>query len=203
MNALPLIAVGAAAVLLSKKKKKTSREPDDAPGSGFPGEDEEDEDGPGTITGWAVTPDLHLTVAKMAYPADVDPTALGEGAIQEQEEDEKKNPPKEPKKKGCKTGTVSSNRREICWGDPSGFKGGIPSRRKMRRVPKYKTARRAAAAVALTGGFLASPLARVAHTRFLLYCWINRKRKGIYSRKCVKRFKRGRKRCRRYRWRRY
>ena len=203
-SALPIIlAAGAAAVILGKKKKKKAapeyEEPDIAPGEGY---EDVDEMVGVKITGWAVTPEAQLTVAKMAYPKNIDPKKLGDKANEDQEKDEKKNPPKKPKKRKCKTGTLSADKKWVCWGDRFGaFTASIPQRRKMRRVAKYKTARRAAAAVALTGGLVASPAMRIPKTRFLLYCWLNRKK--LYHRKCVKRFKRGKKRCRRFKTRRY
>ena len=210
MSALPIvIAAGAAVLLIGKKKKKKAvdtegEEPDIAPGEGY----EEEDVGRVTIRqARVITPEQHLAVARMAYPADIDPDALGKKALDDQAQDEVEEEARKKarekikkKKKGerkCEFGTVSLNRKEVCWGDRAGFfTGGVPAKRKMRRIPKYKTARRLVAAVAMTGGTVASPIMRTARARFILYCWINRKRKKLY--RCTKRWKTGKKRCRRY-----
>lgn len=203
MGMLPIIAAGAAIVLLAGKKKKKKVappeegvEPDEMPGMGMgPGET-----GILTISARAakqVEPELLIAARAIPAAEKKDPEKMAKDAADEQDEEDKKDP---PKKTGCKIGTVSADKKMICWGDPAGaFTASIPQRRKMRRVPKYKTARRAVAAVALTGGIVASPAMRFPQTRFMLYCWVNRKRKKIY--RCTKRWKRGRKSCRR--WARY
>lgn len=194
-NVLPIVfAAGAAALLLGKKKKKKApvgEEPDGAPGAGM--------GDPGFFTIGATLaeqaePEL-LLAARALPPADkADPVKTGNAAAKEHEEDEQQNPPQDTK---CKLGTVSSDKKYICWGNPG--QRGESWKLRLRRVPKYKTARNAAAAVALTGGFAGSPAMLHPRTAFLIYCWVNRNRKGIY--RCTKRWKRGRKSCRS--WKRY
>lgn len=200
MGMLPIIVAGAAVVLLAGKKKKKSAppseegmEPGEMPGMGIGGE------GAPTFTIAARRVEPELLFAARAVPSvKKNPTKATKEAIEEQEEDEKKEEKKSPSKKKivqCKMGTVSADKKKICWGDVTGvLTAGVPQRRKMRRVPKYSTVRKAAAAVAFTGGMVASPAMRFPQTRFMLYCWV--KRKKIY--RCTKRWKRGKKRCRRY-----
>jgi len=111
--------------------------------------------------------------------------------------DEKADPPKQT---GCKIGTLSGDKKRICWGSP-GAKDKV-LRPQMRRVVKYKTAKRAAILMAggiFTGGGMV--VTQSPAVQFSLYCWGNRRK--LYKRTCTKKWKHGKKKCRRFEYKRY
>lgn len=190
-NLLPIVAIGAAAFLLGKKKKKTSgagQEPEFEPGSGYGGEGEFLLT---AIPSKAIEQDLTLAAKKIPAKKTQDDLV----------KEVKKEVEKEPKKKappGCKLGSVSKNKKYVCWG-LRGKTGKFEI--KGRRVPKYKTARNAAAAVAMSGGVNVSPLMWDDSVAFAVWCWLNRNKKDIYH--CTSRYSVGRERCKPGKWKRY
>lgn len=190
-NALPIVlAAGAAALLLGKKKKKSSEggEPEFQPGAGFgEGEDVMLSTIPAKLA------DDDLLLAAQAIPAKEKETPILVSAVEAEVD---KDPPKKAPST-CKFGAISTDKKYVCWGLPKGGKGQYELQ--VRRVPRYKTARNAAAAVAMTGGVNASPLLMNPKIKFALWCWLNRNKRDIY--KCIKRYRTGKKRC--YKWERY
>ncbi len=209
-NALPLLLVaGVAAVALGKKKKKTE-EPPFAPGSGSgdpthptratsgtrwkdltPEQRAERLARSLTLTGMVIdNEDDQEQIILVAREVE-DPAKAGNDAAKDQAKDEKENP---PKVSDCKFGTVSGDKKYVCWGMPIGKKA---IKRKMMRVAKFKTARNAAIAVALSGGVNVSPAMFSPKVAFAVYCWMNRK--DLY--RCTKRWKIGQNRCKEWdRW---
>ncbi len=187
-GALPLILGGAAVLLIAGKKKKrkaapTYEEPDVAPGAGAPT----------VFTMHTIPATLDsqatqeaLTVARRAYPVERPKEEIDKGD-KEVEKEKKEKPKEEPPR--CSQGTLTPDRKYVCWG--------VGKLRKMRRVPKYRTAQMTAASLAALGP-AASTMLKSPNIQFLLWAWVNRN-KGLY--KCTRRYRFGKKRCNR--WNRY
>jgi hypothetical protein len=213
--ALPIIlAAGAAVLFLGKKKKKKKApvgvEPEDGPGAGW--------SEPGFTIGGAtlaapVDPgrmekDLEEAVKELPARMKKDPKQLMDEAVDDHDKEgnkkkEKKRRAKRPSERKCKVRTISSDKKFICWGTQrrSGLAKGTDWEVRMRRVPKYKNARNAAAGVSFTGG-PGSPALIDSRIAFKVFCWGHRK--SLYYKPCIKRWKVGKKRCRRYgKWRRH
>jgi len=202
---LPIIVAGAALALLAGKKKKkpsAGKEPDYGPGMGA---------GDGRARATAGTRWADLTEAQKearldrildtSTPLTFSATSVTpEDVEKEVEDDEKKNPPNPPTipdPESCRKGTISGDKRYVCWYQ-KGAKGkwGKPA---WHRIAPVKAAKAAAAAGILTPGFVLSTVS--PGYNFAYYCWSNRKR--LYKRTCKKRWKVGKKKCRRFEYKRY
>ena len=189
-GALPLILGGAAVLLIAGKKKKrkaapTYEEPDVAPGEG----------GPTVFTMHTSPADFNsretqeaLLIARRAYPVKREDVEEEIDKVEDEVKKEEKepSPPTPPR---CSQGMLTPDKRYVCWG--------VGKTRKLRRVPKYRTAAANAAALAALG-LSATTLLKSPHIQFLLWCWVNRN-KGLY--RCTRRYRFGKKRCNR--WNRY
>ncbi len=187
-GALPLILGGTAVLLIAGKKKKrrapTYEEPDTAPGGGM---------GAPTLTMHTLpaTLDSRATQEALMTAHTMNPVPRPKEEVKKAEDEVKKEekeptPPTPPR---CAQGTLSADKKYVCWG--------VGKLRKMRRVPKYRTAALNAAALAALG-FTATTLLKSPHIQFLLWAWVNRN-KGLY--RCTRRYRFGKKRC--TRWARY
>lgn len=189
-SALPIIlAAGAAAVLLGKKRKKSS-EPDFSPGSGM---DEEEEDAAIDLIlmGKQVTPQQQMVLTSIPAKTIAPPSETDPDRVKKEEEDVKPSG-------ACKVGTVSADKKYVCWGSPGAVDKNLKIQ--MRRVVTYKEARNSAAAVAIgTLGGGGAVLTQSPRIQFAIYCWINRKK--LY--RCTSRYKTGKKRCKPGKWARY
>lgn len=190
-NALPLILIAAAAVVILGKKK-SSGEPGYAPGMGMDDPDDElDEQLDVVLSAARAAPPPFTISAKLANTPKPPEVEEVEDDVDEVEEEE---PPK-PAPKKCSKGSVTDDKRNVCWWQKGAkFGWGEP---KYHRVVKYKTARAAAAASVLTPAHLMNTLS--PGFNFALFCWLNRKR--FY--RCTKRYKVGKKNCKPGKWVRY
>lgn len=199
MSAFPIIVgAGAIALLLSGKKKKSTSSagagPMGATGSASPG------------TGLTPVQAIPMASAKAARSleeaVELTPVGMRPWTPAEVEADvdaDQSESPPQPS--SCKFGTLSSDKKKVCFGLKSLNKG--YGSLKFRRVVKYNTARAAAAALSFAGG-ATSPAGQALMMKgpfyFAVWCWLNRG-SGLY--RCTERYTIGKRRCKPGKWSRY